>query len=78
MWTDCSRFWTLFEAYFAMMKATHNGVGPAEEAERRYTIICIHNADIVYEKPKLVRMLSGKTPEELHELLSKPDPGYKY
>jgi len=46
----CSRFWTLFEAYFAMMKATPNGVRPAPDAERRYTIMCIHNAkEYVFE-----------------------------
>ena len=73
MWTDDSRFWTLFEAFFAMMKATPHGVRKAEDAERRYAITCIHNADKMFDKPKLVKKLSTKSLEELHELLSKPD-----
>ena len=56
-----------------MMKATPNGVRPAPDAERRYTITCIHNADKMFDKPKLVKKLSTKSLEELHELLSKPD-----
>jgi len=68
-----SRFWTLFEAYWAMMKPTAHGIRSAGDGERRYGITCIHNADKMYDKPKLVKKLSTKTPEEMHEILSKPD-----
>jgi len=68
-----SRFWTLMEAWCSMMKVTPHGVRTAEDYDRRYTIVCIHNADKVYDKPKLVKKLSTKSPEEMHDILSKPD-----
>jgi hypothetical protein len=41
-----SRFWTLTEAWCSMQTVTPDGLRPATEAERRYTIKCIHNATI--------------------------------
>ena len=67
-----SRFWTLMEAWCSMMTASTSGVRAATEAERRYTIECIHNAS-EFHRLGLEDMLSTKTPEEMHEILSKPD-----
>ena len=44
----------------------------ASEANRRCVIECIHNAN-EYTKLGLIDMWSNKTPEEAHEILSKPD-----
>ena len=68
-----SRFWTLFEAWSSMMTATADGVRTAEASERRFTIRCIHNADNEFDQPKLVKLLSTKTPQEMYAILAKPD-----
>ena len=68
-----SRFWTLMEAWCSMMALTKDGVRKAEDAERRYTIQCLHNADPEFDAPKLIKMLSTKSPEEVHDILAKPD-----
>ena len=71
--TYASRFWTLMEAWCAMMATTVDGVRAATEAERRFTIECLHNADPNFDKPKLISFLSQKTPEEMYTILSSPD-----
>ena len=43
--TYMGRFWTLMEAWCAMQTTTPEGVRPCKtDAEKRYTIACIHNA----------------------------------
>eukprot|EP00966_Prymnesium_polylepis_P010882 250581-Prymnesium_polylepis.1 len=68
-----SRFWPLMEAWGSMMRSTPKRVRAAKADERRYTIACIHNALTEYDKPKLVAKLSTKTPQEMHDMLAKPD-----
>jgi hypothetical protein len=68
-----SRFWTLTEAWCSMQKATGDGLRPATEAERRYMIECIHNADDEYVGKGLVNKVSKKTPDEMYRILEKPD-----
>jgi len=67
-----SRFWTLTESWCAMQQATDKGLHTAAEAERRYTIMCIHNATEVNEL-SLVKLLSKKSPTEMRRILAKPD-----
>ena len=68
-----SRFWTLTEAWCSMQTATSDGLRPATEAERRYTIKSIHTADETHDKEGLVQKVSQKTPDEIFLHLSKPD-----
>jgi hypothetical protein len=68
-----SRFWTLMEAWCSMQTATPEGLRPATEAERRYTISCIHNADFYHDAMGLVDRVSIRTPEEMFNALEKPD-----
>jgi len=68
-----SRFWTLFEAWCSMQTVTPEGLRPATEAERRYTIECIHNATDEYDAKGLVDKVSTKTPDEMYRILEKPD-----
>ena len=58
-----------------MKTPTPEGVKPAKENEKRYTIECIHNADAEHGIPKLVKMLSKSfaTPEQMYEMLGRPD-----
>jgi len=67
-----SRFWTLMEAWCAMMTATAAGVRTACEAERRYTIQCIHSAG-EHDEQALIKLVSTKTPDEMHDILALPD-----
>jgi hypothetical protein len=68
-----SRFWTLTEAWCSMQTATSNGLQPSTEAKSRYTISCIHNATIETTAKGLVDLVSTKKPEEMYEILKKPD-----
>jgi len=68
-----SRFWTLMEAWCSMQMVTSDGLRPATEAECRYTIECIHNADDKHDGEGLVDKVSTKTPEEMYRILKKPD-----
>ena len=68
-----SRFWTLTEAWCSMQTVTADGLRPATEAERRYTIKCIHNATTETTAKGLVDLVSTKNPEEMHQVLKKPD-----
>jgi hypothetical protein len=68
-----SRFWTLTEAWCSMQTVTSDGLRPAKEAERRYTIKCIHNADDEHDAKGLVDKVSKKTPDEMYRILKKPD-----
>jgi hypothetical protein len=73
-----SRFWTLTEAWCSMQMVTPEGLRPATlrpttQAERRYTISCIHNATDEYDAKGLVDKVSTKTPEEMYRILKKPD-----
>ena len=56
-----------------MQTATPEGLRPATEAERRYTIKCIHNATTETTAKGLVDLVSTKNPEEMHQVLKKPD-----
>ena len=55
------------------MTVTATGVRSASDSERRYTITCIHNADMRFATPQLQSLLSNKTPREMHAILAKPD-----
>ena len=68
-----TRFWTLTEAWCSMKTPTAEGVRTAAEAERRYAIRCIHNADEAHDMPALIKLLSEKTPHEMHDILDTPD-----
>ncbi len=68
-----SRFWTLTEAWCSMQKVTPEGLRPATEAERRYTISCIHNADDEYDAKGLVSKVATKSPEAMYGILASPD-----
>jgi hypothetical protein len=68
-----SRFWPLMEAWCSMQTVTSDGLRPATEAERRYTIECIHNADDEYDAKGLVNKVSTKTPEGMYGILKKQD-----
>jgi len=68
-----SRFWTLTEAWCSMQTVTSEGLRPATEDERRYTISCIHNATAETTEKGLVDLVSKKTPDEMHGILEKPD-----
>ena len=39
----------------------------------RYTIICIHEADLEFSHPMLVKKLSTKSPAEVATMLASPD-----
>ena len=56
-----------------MQMVTPEGLRPATEAERRYTISCIHNATAETTAKGLVDLVSKKTPKEMHGILKKPD-----
>jgi hypothetical protein len=56
-----------------MQMVTPKGLRPATEAERRYTISCIHNATDEHDAKGLVDKVSTKTPEEMYRILKKPD-----
>jgi hypothetical protein len=68
-----SRFWTLMEAWCSMQTVTPEGLRPAAEAERRYTIKCIHNATEKHDGEGLVDKVSKKTHKQIVDHLSKPD-----
>jgi hypothetical protein len=63
------RFWTLTEAWCSMQTVTPNGLRPATEAERRYTIKCIDNATTEMTAKGLVDLVftKSKTPEEMNK-----------
>eukprot|EP00971_Amphidinium_carterae_P038950 765541-Amphidinium_carterae.1 len=42
--TYMGRFWTSFEAYLSMQATSVRGLAPASDEERRFHIICLHNA----------------------------------
>ena len=71
--TYSSRFWTLMEAWCAMMTATADGVRAAKGSEKRYAIECLHNADPKFDTPKLIGFVSDKTPAQMRDILAKPD-----
>jgi len=71
--TYMTRFWTLMEAWCSMMTVTSQGVRSASEAEQRYSIVCIHNADNEFGVPKLIKMLLTKTPNKVANMLASPD-----
>ena len=71
--SSASRFWPLMEAWYSMQKVTPDGLRPATEDERRYTIKCIHNATDRHDGEGLVDKVYTKKPEEMHGILKKPD-----
>ncbi len=70
--SNASRFWPLTEAWLSMQTATPEGLRPAAEAERRFTIKCIHNAHEAHGQA-LVDLCSTKTPEQMFNVLKSPD-----
>jgi hypothetical protein len=68
-----SRFWTLTEAWCSMQTVTSDGLNAAKDDERRYTISCIHNADVEHDAKGLVSKVATKTPEAMYGILASPD-----
>ena len=68
-----SRFWTMMEAWCSMLTTTVEGVRDSSEEEQRFTIMCIHNAIEEFDRPKLIKKLKSKTPDEVYEILDSPD-----
>ena len=56
-----------------MQTVTSDGLRPAKEGERRYTIKCIHNATDKHDGEGLIDKVSKKTPEAVYRILEKPD-----
>ena len=71
--SSASRFWPLMEAWCSMQTVTTDGLRPAKEDERRYTIKCIHTATDKHDGEGLVDKVSTKTPDEMFDHLKKPD-----
>ena len=67
-----SRFWTLFEAWSSMQQLTRTGLRNATDAESRCSIMTLHNASATVGEA-LVELLKRKSPEEVSEILAKPD-----
>lgn len=67
-----SRFWTQFEAYLSLRNVSVHGLINAPIAERRLTIVCIHNAPLLF-KEALLTMWGHKDVVQAHDTLSKPD-----
>lgn len=63
------RFWTQFEAWLSMQKASAAGLVGASEAERRCSIECIHGAAETYKKA-LVEQWSSCDARKAHDMLS--------
>ena len=71
--SSASRFWPLMEAWCSMQTVTSDGLRPAKEGERRYTIKCIHTATDKHDGAGLVDKVSTKTSHEMFDHLKKPD-----
>ena len=73
--TYITRFWCMMEGWCAMMTATADGVRTATIGERRYTVVCIHNAADTAQavQEQLVGLLATKSPTEMWTILAKPD-----
>ena len=67
-----SRFWTQFEAWLAMQTATKEGLRPASEAEQRWDVRPILNANSMVVDA-LQNMWRGLTPKDAIGALKKPD-----
>ena len=67
------RFWTMMEAWCSMLTTSAEGVRDSTEEERRFTIMCIHNAEEEFDRPKLIKQLKSKTPDEVYKILDSPD-----
>ena len=57
------------EAWCSMQQPTEEGVRPAIDGEKRFTISCIHNATEDFAKPMLIAMVQHRTPAEMRKLL---------
>ena len=71
--SSASRFWPLMEAWCSMQTVTSDGLRRATEAQRRYTIKCIHRATDKHDGEGLVDKVSTKTPHEMFDHLKNPD-----
>ena len=58
-----SRFWTQLEAWMAMQEMTPDGLRPARSWNRRWSVMCLHNAPPSHAQT-LVEMWRDKTPDE--------------
>ena len=66
-----SRFWTQLEAWLSMQDA-NSGITTASEAQRRYTVVPMHNAPAILSD-MLITLWAGKSPQEAHQILASPD-----
>mmetsp|Transcript_10152 Transcript_10152/g.33311 ORF Transcript_10152/g.33311 Transcript_10152/m.33311 type:complete len:484 (+) Transcript_10152:691-2142(+) len=67
-----SRFWTQFEAWCSMQAAAGGGLGPAPAAERRCTVVPIHQATEGMAS-ELIMMWASRSVDEAIETLASPD-----
>jgi hypothetical protein len=73
------RFWPLVECWNAMKHVTEEGTQKAFEDQKRYTFSPIHNANENEATKTIITnllesmLLSKEEPEEMHELLRRPD-----
>jgi len=68
-----ARFWTQYEAWLSMQTATATGLRPVTAEHLRATIACIHTATFDFQGKQLRQIWATKTPEQAHDMLSKPD-----
>ncbi len=71
--TYVSRFWTQFEAWLSMRKATPAGLAAAAAGSERYHIVCVHLAQPKFQGAQLKEMWTSVGAEKAHEVLSSPD-----
>ena len=66
------RFWTQFEAWLSLQKATPDGLQPAAEGERRCEMRCVHEAPESLAT-SIVHDWSSATAAKAYETLGRPD-----
>ena len=67
-----SRFWTQYEAWLSMQRATIKGLAATPTADLRCTMMCIQNAT-EHDKAGLIEIWHGKSVNEAREVLSRDD-----
>ena len=70
--TYTTRFWTLFEAWLSMQRATASGLLPAARAARRCDIVPIHLANEATIQ-ELERLVADKSIDEAYKMLESPE-----
>ena len=65
------RFWTLTEAWCSMQTAEPRGLRPAADAEKRFSVACIHSADSHLQES--LEENREKSNLKMAEMLAQPD-----